>query len=502
MKGIFLGGKMTRSKSLFALMALNLRHGLPRCVGSALAGLAILFASSFCLGLPRLKVAENRRYLVTEQGTPFFYLGDTAWELFHRLNREEAERYLKDRSGKGFTVIQAVALAELDGLNDPNAYGHRPLLNNDPTTPDVREGKDNDYWDHVDFIVQKADSLGLYIGFLPTWGDKWNQRRGAGPEIFNPRNAEIYAEWLGRRYQSAGNIIWILGGDRPVEKDTHQEVMRSMARGLRKGDSGTHLTTWHPPGGQGSSRWFHEDDWLDFNMRQNGHVTEFNPRYELTRADYERTPIKPVLDGEPIYEDHPISFRAKELGHSVAADVRRPLYWDLFTGAFGHTYGHHSVWQMWQANRKPINNPLMPWFEAIDQPGARQMQYGRWLMESRPFLTRIPDDTIIVPADPASSVPGAGLKRFAGTRDQEGSFAMVYVPTGRPFGVRMDAVRGSRVKTWWYNPRTGESTIIGEFPNTGERKFVPPSLGENLDWVLVLDDAAKGFPAPGQVTGK
>ncbi len=80
----------------------------------------------------------------------------------------------------------------------------------------------------------------------------------------------------------------------------------------------------------------------------------------------------------------------------LRATSGRPLYWDLFTGAFGHTYGHHSVWQMWTPARPPVNNPLLPWHEAIDQPGAAQMQHGRALMESRPFLTRIPDPDIIV----------------------------------------------------------------------------------------------------------
>lgn len=445
-----------------------------------------------------LKISPNRRYLVHADGTPFFYLGDTAWELFHRLNREEADRYLQNRAGKGFTVIQAVALAELDGLNDPNPYGHRPLLDNDPTRPDVKDGAGNDYWDHVDYIVKRAESLGLYIGFLPTWGDKWNKKWGVGPEIFNAQNAETYGEWVGRRYRAAPNIIWILGGDRPVESEAHKEVNRAMARGLRRGDGGAHLQTLHPPGGQGSATWFHSDDWLDFNMRQNGHVPEFNPRYEATRADYDREPTKPVLDGEPIYEDHPVSFKAKELGHSVAADVRRPLYWDLFTGAFGHTYGHHSVWQMWQPGRKPINNPLMPWHEAIDQPGAAQMQHGRRLIESRPFLTRVPDDTVIVPADPPSAVPGAGLKRFVATRDAEGSFAMVYAPTGRAFKVRISKIGGGNVKAWWFNPRTGEATLIGEFPNSGEREFMTPTKGEDMDWVLVLDDAAKNYGPPGK----
>jgi hypothetical protein len=448
--------------------------------------------------LPQLKVSENRRFLVTADRQPFFWLGDTAWELFHRLNREEAVRYLRNRAERRFTVIQAVALAELDGLNDPNPYGHRPLLKNDPATPDVKDGPENDYWDHVNFIVHQAGALGLYIGLLPTWGDKWNIRRGAGPEVFTPQNAEVYGAWLGTRYKDAPNIIWILGGDRPIETEAHKEITRAMARGLRAGDGGAHLMTLHPPGGNSSSTWLHDDPWLDFNMRQNGHVPEFTGRYDQTRQDYDRTPVKPVLDGEPIYEDHPVSFDAKKLGHSIAGDVRRPLYWNLFSGAFGHTYGHHSVWQMWTPARKPVNNPLMPWYEAIEQPGAAQMQHGRALMESRPFLTRIPDPDIIVTGLVPTSVPGAGRYQFTSTRDASGSYAMVYAPVGRSFAVRMRVITGPRVKAWWFNPRTGTATAVGTFANTGEREFTPPDKGEMMDWVLVLDDESKNYPAPGR----
>ncbi len=447
-------------------------------------------------GAPRLRVGDNRRFLVREDGQPFFYLGDTAWELFHRLNREEATRYLENRARKGFTVIQAVALAELDGLHVPNAYGHLPLIDNDPARPALVEGPDNDYWDHVDFIVNRAEQLGLFIGFLPTWGDKWNRKWGVGPEIFSAHNAEAYGEWLGRRYRGRP-IIWILGGDRPVETDGHKEIIRSMARGLRRGDGGEHLITFHPTGGRGSAEWFHEEDWLDFNMRQNGHVAEFD-RYAATRADYDRAPVKPVIDGEPIYEDHPVSFRPKEMGHSIAADVRRPLYWDLFGGALGHTYGHHSVWQMWQPDRKPVNGPLMPWYEAIDQPGAAQMQFGRRLLESRPFLSRVPDDTVVVEAEVKTSVPGAGRYRFVATRDVDGTYAMVYAPVGRRFKVRMNVISGSKVRAWWFSPRDGKATAIGEFANDGEREFTPPDPGEHLDWVLVLDDVANGYPPPGK----
>ena len=234
-------------------------------------------------------------------------------------------------------------------------------------------------------------------------------------------------------------------------------------------------------------------------MRQNGHNPEFTGRYDHTRKDYDRAPVKPVIDAEPIYEDHPVSFKARELGHSIAADVRRPLYWDVFTGACGHTYGHHSVWQMWTPQRAPVNNPLMPWAQAIQQPGAAQMQHGRRLMESRPFLTRIPDDSVIVESTVPTAMPGAGTRRFVGTRDEAGTYAMVYAPVSRPFKVRMGKIAGNKVKAWWFNPRNGAAEEIGEFSNEGEREFAPTTPGEALDWVLVLDDASKHYPAPGAV---
>jgi len=469
------------------------RFLIPVVLGTALAAIGLGAQAA----TPRLKVSDNRRFLVHEDGKPFFWLGDTAWELFHRLNREEANRYLENRAKKEFTVIQAVALAELDGHVAADATGHLPLVDLDPTRPAVKDGPNNDYWDNVDYIVNKADSLGLFIGFLPTWGRFWHDPTKDGKPLFNEANARVYGEWLGKRYQDKP-IIWILGGDRSIDNDEQKAVIRAMAQGLRKGDGGRHLMTLHPPGGNGSSTWFHNDDWLDFNMRQNGHMAEFTGRYDQTRADYDRTPVKPVLDGEPLYEDHPVSFDAKKLGHSIAADVRRPLYWDLFGGAFGHTYGHHSVWQMWAPPRGPINNPLLPWFEAIDQPGAGQMQHAKHLLLSRPFLTRVPDDSVIVTDRVPTSVPGAGRYHFATTRDSEGSYAMVYAPVGRKFKVHMDKIAGAKVKAWWFNPRDGKASAIGEFENQGEREFTPPDQGEMLDWVLVLDDAAKKYPPPGR----
>ncbi len=439
-------------------------------------------------------ISENGRFLQYEDGTPFFYLGDTAWELFHRLNREEAAQYLEDRAQKGFTVIQAVALAEHDGLNVPNAYGDLPFDNYDPTIPATQEGPNNDYWDHVDYIVEKANSLGLWMGILPTWGRYW---KDGNTPLFNEQNAESYGEFIAKRYKDA-QVIWILGGDRNIDNETQKRIIQAMARGLERGDGGRHLITYHPTGWSGSAQWFHNDPLFDFNMRQNGHEVVYDP-YARTLDDYLRTPAKPVIDGEPVYEDHPIAFQAPKRGHSTAADVRAALYWDLFNGACGHTYGHHSIWQMYDPEKRPPHNmPLLSWHAALDAPGAKQMVYGRNLIESRPYFTRIPAPDVIIASDVPTAIPGAGSYRFTATADTDGTYIMVYAPIGRKFTVKTSGIRSERLRAWWYNPRNGKAEKIGTFDNSDSMEFISPTPGEHLDWILVIDDAHKKYPAPGK----
>jgi len=440
-----------------------------------------------------LKVSQNGRFLVHSDGTPFFYLGDTAWELFHRLNREEAEKYLENRRGKGFTVIQAVALAERDGLNTPNAYGHRPFLQTDgkwdPTKPDIKEGPNNDYWDHVDWIIAKAAEKGLFIGLLPTWGDKVycnSPQWSIGPVIFDVNNAGIYGKWIANRYKDKPNIIWIMGGDRPAEENgkDFRPVWRAMAEAIKSVDL-RHLMTYHPCGPSSSSQWFGGDGWLDFNLLQSGHARKDYQNYKMITADYNRLPVKPCMDGEPCYELIPIDFSSIN-GRYSDYEVRRAAYWSLFAGAHGHTYGCNPIWQMYDKGREGVVNPRQYWYEVLDMPGAKDMQHVRALMESRPMLDRIPDQNLI-----AGSLTD-GADHVQATRGKD--YALIYVPTFKSVKVQMGIISGEKVKAWRYDPQTGQASVIGEFANEGVKSFGVP-WGQ--DWVIVLDDASKNYAQPG-----
>jgi hypothetical protein len=425
-------------------------------------------------------ISGNHRYLLKD-GKYFFWLGDTAWELFHRLNREEADQYLKRRSEQGFTVIQAVVLAEFDGLHTPNPYGNTPLINDDPAKPNEA------YFQHVDYIIDKAASYNLNIGLLPTWGDKiFKSNWGTGPEIFNVPNAREYGKWIGNRYKDKKNIIWILGGDRNPRNDSDVAIWRSMAAGIMEATNKRAVISFHPqPTELGSATWFHKDDWLGFNMLQNGHCRDNNV-YDKIQAVYNMQPIKPVLDAEPIYEDIPVCFNVKDLGTSSAYDVRKFAYLDLFAGACGHTYGCHDIWQFYSPNRKAVYDPHVYWQQAIELPGANQMTYVRKLIESHSPLDRIPDQSLIKENNYSAA------ERLQATRGND--YLFIYTAAGKPFTVVLEKIKGDRLQAYWFNPRDGKTTNTEIIDNKGTKNFTPPSSGYGKDWVLVIDDAAKQYP--------
>jgi hypothetical protein len=423
----------------------------------------------------RLQVAPDRRHLQYTDGTPFFYLGDTAWSLLHRLNREEAYRYLEDRARKGFTVIQTVAIAEIDGLTEPNPYGALPLTDKDPARPNEA------YFDHIDYVIQRAEDLGLFVGLLPTWGRYWK----TGPEqIFTPANALAYGRFLGQRYRERA-IIWILGGDQNVDTPQERAIIDAMAAGLKEGDGGSHLITFHPRGPGQSSRRLQDATWLDFHMSQTSHAARDHDTGLYAEHDLALTPRRPTLDGEPRYETIPVGFYLRDHDRQQRfddADVRQAAWWSVLAGACGHTYGDNNIWQMWQPGRAPVINATIPWHEALDHPGARQMGLMRRFLEAHSFEKLIPDQRLIADG------PTTGGAKIRAARTQDGTVAIAYSPKGAAFTIDLTKLGdGVRVRESWFDPRYGVTYEIHVGTPQGFQSYTPPTSGRGQDWVLLIE---------------
>lgn len=453
----------------------------------------------------KLEVSLNGHYLVHKDGTPFFWLGDTGWEMLHRLSREEIEKYLENRRSKGFNVIQTVIISEFIHTDrETNFYGDSVLINDDPVRPAVTPGnnpsdsREYDYWDHIDYAVTTAEKKNLYVALVPTWGE-WVIPRTDKAIFKTPGDAYSYGWFAGNRYKKSPNVIWILGGDRhPDERSEGVEIWRAMAEGIADGVNGekkqdgkadysTTLMTHHSY--NSSSAWFHKDDWIDFHMWGSYHAEINNSRaYELALKDWYLPDPKPTINGEPCYEAHGINYAVDDNGYFTSTDVRLAAYWSAFSGSAGFTYGAQAIWQFTDSSRKKHSKmTLTSWQEALDLPGAGQVQFLKKLMEEAINPDLKPDKSMILAGEGDCGSLVCALRNK--------SCAYLYIPTGNQVKIRLGMLSGKTIIASWLDPRTGEKTVIGEFPNSGEKVFDVPGMSKELtwlrsgrgcDWVLIL----------------
>ena len=425
-----------------------------------------------------LKIHPDGRHFADEKGDTVYLIGDTAWEMFHRLNREEAIRYLDCRARQGFGFIQSVILAEQGGLTEPNAYGRLPLLTGaggdpDPALPDT--GGEYSFFDHAEFIISEAEKRGLMMGVLPTWGDKFNALWGGGPEIFTPENAYTYGKWLAGLLKHHGNIVWILGGDRPLTEERHFRVVDAMAEGLDVGDGGKFLMTFHPMGGQSSSSFVHDREWLDFNMMQSGHGWPSTPSHEMAAHDRALLPVKPVMDGEQRYEDHPINFQP-EKGYYDAYDVRVTMWRNLFSGTAGNTYGHHAVWPMSRNINRYFPNT---WENALRRPAAESVRVLRRFTDTHDIALFEPLTDAIADNDPGANYAAAMI-------DGKRGICFVHIPCGVPERINPALLGGRRIVSCRaFSPADG-SEIEAKADEAGVLSFPGRAAGRGQDAVAEL----------------
>ncbi|HSC55041.1 MAG TPA: glycoside hydrolase family 140 protein [Phnomibacter sp.] len=451
------------------------------------AGICLFASMATHAQLPWLQVSANHRYFQTDDGKPFFWLGDTGWLLFVKCNREAAIKYLDVRKQQGFNVVQVMVLHDMN--NTKNVYGDNALINEDASKPNTTPGNNfadaaqYDYWDHVDFIVQEAAKRGIYMAMVPVWGS--NVKSGK----VTAAQAEGYAAFLANRYKSYSNIIWLNGGD--VRGTEGLEAWKAIGTTLKKYDP-KHLVTYHPRGRYSSSEWFHNEPWLDFNIYQSGHKDyaqdtvraekyhygEDNWKFQET--DYALNPVKPSFDAEPSYENIPHGLHDSLAARWNDADLRRYAYWSVFAGGAGFTYGENSTMQFnkmgdWTANYGVTKN----WEQGVQSPGATQMVHLKKLMLGKNYFDQKPAQQLVVDN-------GERYQRVAAISSTER--AMFYVYTGRSFSVQFDQLSFKPTKANWYSPSTGVKTPIKKFAKQGAVQFDPPGeQKEGNDWVLILE---------------
>jgi hypothetical protein len=433
-----------------------MRPNLPFAVLALFLSPALLFSAD---SYP-VKVGPDHRHLVTQSGAPFLVQGEAAWSLISGLTEEEAEAYLEDRRKKGFNSI-IVNLIEHKFRGPVNRYGQAPFLTpGDFSTPNEK------YFEHADWVLRKAAEKGIevflapiYLGYIGT-DEGWLDEALAN----GPGKSRNWGRYVGKRYAAFDNIVWLIGGDH--NPDTAREDVDAIVEGIKEFDS-RHIFTAHCHPENSAIDQYKQEGWLDLNT-----TYTYNIVHGMLLRDYRREPAMPFVLIESIYEgEH----------NASAVQIRRQAYWAILCGATGQFMGNRPIW---------LYDP--GWEVALNSTASQDMPRLKALFDSRPWSDLIPDDKHEVAVDGLGEFRGLDYLTAARTRD--GGTVIAYMPTTRVITLDMTKISGKEASAWWFNPRSGKSDSIGQYPTTGKRQFTPPGDG---DWVLVLDDAFRHLPAPG-----
>ncbi|MDH4238151.1 MAG: glycoside hydrolase family 140 protein [Phycisphaerae bacterium] len=392
-----------------------------------------------------VKVSENSRYFVDQKGNPVFWLGTTQWQIFREYTLEEAGTILEKTGSNGFAFVQAMLMGVGDGTQ-PNVYGQKPWINNDPLTPNEA------YFKNVDSVIRIARENNLVFSVT-----LYHQRYR---NYITLKNARAWAKWLAQRYKDVPNIVWSMT---PEAKQEFVPILRELAAGLHEGDGGHHLITFKPDPAPYSSSFIHNENWLDFNSMQTWNGVKLI--YPMVTKDYNLKPIKPVLMAEGAYE------AGSEYGFDVTPLwVRRQAYYSYLAGAH-HTYGHNDSWRV-----------LPTWKKALDAPGACQMGVLKKIFLARKeWWYLVPDQSIFASGD---KTDGRVLNLAA--RHKDGKWIMVYLGSKTSFSVNMNKITAaSKVNAFWVDPKTGDSVSIDSLSNKAVGSFSTPDGWE--DAILILE---------------
>jgi len=409
-----------------------------------------------------LRISPNGRHFITGEGQPFFWMGDTAWPFFTRYPMQVALDYLEKRASQGFNVVMGVlAWSSGTGFEAATPTGNEDgqrAWDNDPSHPNPR------FFDRVEKLLLAANRQGIILAMLPTWGYYICEAKS-----FTDESAYAYGQFLGERFKAHPNLVWVSGGDRiPTGRESEY---RALGQGLRTGDGGAHLITYHPCGWRHSSQFWQNEGWLDFHMIETW--TAWPNTYEAVRGDYGLLPPRPVVLGEGAYEDGP----EYPLGPITPLIVRRQAWWTFMAGGFV-TYGQNLNWR---------DEPH--WAEGWDRPGAGHMALFKRIATSRPWTQMIPDQGMFA--------SGISSERTLNTalRTLDSRCAMIYLSSQCHALINIDRILTPKVRATLVNPATGEEKDSGIF-STGNANgqvfyewksqwFAVPGYWE--DAVLILD---------------
>lgn len=419
------------------------------------------------------------RHFQRQDGTPFWFFGDTAWALYtdnvqEKHDRDAVEAYIRRRAGQGFNVIHSMLLSEAGW---GNAGGP-------PFTDMGAERLNPGYWQEVDERLRFLNSQGIVAGLVLAWGDKGEREPYAWSRFASNEARQRYVRYIAARY-SAFDVYFLVAGEWHAEIDamgrTHDQVKAEfieLGNHLRQADPHGRMIGIHPMHPDGSVREFSEAPWMSF--------ADYQQNYQQLhqRALVSRLLNKPVVNGEYAYYLRDQNGDGKpDKPNSATLDAIRHATWDIVMAGgyvvtgFGSTYfGGH---------RHP--GPFAP-DDPRNADWERQAHFVRFLFHKLEWWKLAPHDDLISSAAPRGA-----------DRKEQGVIAppaVTYWLLAEPERTYLVYVRGRKgayklilpekseatFHLRQFNPRTGQMAELGKHNGGGAIYYSAP---DDQDWVML-----------------
>ena len=427
-----------------------------------------------------IQVAPDHRYLMHQDGTPFFFLADTAWNGPLLSTPEEWNTYIRERTRQKFSAVQWVATqwraAPKGDIENHLAYTGKEKIEINPA-----------FFQRMDARVEAVDKAGLLSVPVLLWALEGGANPQVNPGVSLPDDqAILLARYIVARW-GANNVLWILGGDGNYS-GPKAEKWKKIGRAVFS-DIAHAPVTMHPGGMQWVWDEFKDETWYDIVGYQSGHGDDARTLSWLIDGpvtdDWMRLPHRPFINLEPPYEGH-LAYQSKK---PITADfTRRAIYWSLLGApTAGVSYGAHGVWGWDDGKTPPTDHPgtgtPQSWQKALTMPGAEQMKSLVDFMNSIDWWHLRPTPMFVV-NNPGKDKP----ERFvAAARTDLKDLMLVYIPEDRTIEIKLNALPPSPNITW-VNPRTGEKSPAVAVVTTDTCQFPTPAEG---DWILLMKTGDK-----------
>jgi hypothetical protein len=428
-------------------------------------------------------LSSDKTHLVnTITNTPVFMVAEQGFTLDGNLSDSDLETYLSDRVSRGFNLIWMSVADNVYSADPPyDSQGNLPF--GGASFTDMQEP----YFAHLDYVLGRMAAYGITALLGPAFaGSDCANDGGWAADIMAASDATMtaYGAYLGNRYKSYPNIIWMIGGDANFSCGgaTLQARLNDIATGIKSVDS-NHLMTAENIRGQSSLDVWSGYSWLDLNGLYN--VPSDIPA--AANANYTRSDFLP----EFMMEDY------CEGGHSMTAlGVRTEGYWAVLSGAYlGRDFCNNAIWSFGDS----YDTMGATWQSQLSSAGSVSQEWMGKLFSSREHWKMVPDiNHTVVTAGYGSLGTWPQTTLTTTARSSDGQTIIAYIPNGNAATITVDMTKitsaTNTAQCWWFNPSNGSTTLIGSFPNSGTQNFTPPDAN---DWVLVIDDANANLPAPG-----